>query len=732
MRTHRTVRRALGTLAFAMATVVVAATALPVHGGGGASAVADVRLGSATASWTRDVVWTIDKSPDASLHNFLGDSQEVEYVISPSATATDTVTIAGTFTITHQGGEDAEIRSARVQASSGSPNATASVDCNGPASGSGFPFTLGSSPDQESSRTCAYTLTLPSPQDGDYYASVVCDTCASDPLESNVVAVTFPASPVSSSDSVILTDTYPEFATAHGDPVVLTASQAGVTDFGPFDYVKTFRCTSRGSSTSTSTATLRRPDNGPDVVSASAATTLECDALRVSKTAHASFTRTHKWHIDKYASHDQISLVREKNPRSKQSHPALSRFARVARVHYAVKAYATQVEGDYRVGGYIDVDNPNGRREAHIASVSGMIGNTGSGKSYPASVSNCRVLGGGSAGDSEAGQGGYVVPAGGTLRCNYVGMPLEKTDFNLTEVRAKTFHYPVEAPPRRLSTRLYSTSVPVDWIYPTRVVDAKARVYDSRLGLLGWARAPEPDWFEYTLLVTPGTYGVPLCGYGGLDNQASVVGHTLGTVTLVDVRVPARVRCFVHTAPTAAAKDSEASDPKPDSKGAGPSDGGPGYTDGVKSDAFPVRDVVCRPSDEYKGKRGAKTDPAWTLIGPAGRKTPFYELGTKMTYGKVVRRPGKGRSMKLAKVFAIAKLYVLSGSAVDARTSRAMLWSDRHFTDGSTGSTPTRRSTARAAALRQRKQIAKNTRVLKRFNRASTRQHGADCGAPGT
>jgi hypothetical protein len=244
-------------------------------------------------------------------------------------------------------------------------------------------------------------------------------------------------------------------------------------------------------------------------------------------------------------------------------------------------------------------------------------------------------------------------------------------------------------------------------------------VYSSHLGALGWAQAPGPVWFAYTLLVEPGAYGMPMCGDGAVRASVSVIGHDSEARTESGVRLPATTLCFgPATSPPGQGLGAD---------GAQPSTNATGRINGVKNERFPANEIGCTPGSQYKGKRGAKKDPAWALIGPKGHKTPFWVAGKKLTYGRVVRRPSRGRVHQLAQAFGTAKLYALSGSSVDARTSRALVWADRYFNASKHARKQSKRASARAQAKKQRGLVAKNTRALKRFNKLAKRRGSPAC-----
>lgn len=660
---------------------------------------------TATATWSRSYNWELTKKVNWELWKlFTGDSGTSEYTVTAEATPSDAVTVTGKINITNTFDEAVTV--------------TALVDTidqngvltNATITGCGVPFDVAA----DGAVSCDYSATLPSSADGVNRAVATISANGQSAQYPTDFPVDVPDAPTTdSSASASLTDDSPAWP---GDLNILANETPKVVT-----YSRTFAC-GADAGMHTNTATLT-PKVGDPIVR-QAKVTVRCFDLDVKKTAKASFKRVWVWNIDKYASHEQIVLARKKDPNSKKNDLALSRYARSATVHYAVKVYAESRDRNLKVEGYINVKNPAGSmRTAHVKSVADTLLDP----SVAAVVSDCRIVGGGQPGGPSY---GYDIPAGETLRCDYVAMPDSKSKKNKATAMNQNYAYTavsndgVHIEKTALGTTPYMDEIDIDWdVEPRAEVDKTARVYDSKMGFLGWATAPGPKRFEYSLHIAPGDHGAPLCGKGAVYNQASVVGNDSGDRAEDSVRIPVTVLCFEHKGSDAKKDGGDAGgatnpklDPKLDPAGDGVSLNDKGQIDGVKAGDGGPAPIVCTPSKRYEGKRGAKGDPAWRMIGRKGMKTRFFKAGEKVSYGKVMRG-GKSPYRRLARVYVMAKLYALSGAPVDARTSKAMVWTDRYLSKNG------------PKAKKQRKLMAKNAKVLKRYSKRAKGYQGPGCNA---
>ena len=135
------------------------------------------------------------------------------------------------------------------------------------------------------------------------------------------------------------------------------------------------------------------------------------------------------------------------------------------------------------------------------------------------------------------------------------------------------------------------------------------------------------------------------------------------------------------------------------------------------------------PGKQYKGKRGAKGDPAWKMIGPKGNKTRFFRGGKKLTYGKALRMRGKSSYRRFARVYVLARLHALDGVPVDARTSKALIWADRYFAKTKPGTVKGKRVATSAKAKKQRRAIGRHAKSLKRFSKGAKHYKSPSCGS---
>ena len=675
-------------------------------GGGGEVTVTK----TAVPSWTRGYTWQLEKSVNKDTWKlFKGDTGSSEYTVTATATPTDTVSVSGTITVTNGTDQPVNVTNVSDRFVNPSLNGQFAADCNGDAPGFGQPVTL----QPGGVLNCTYLISNPpqnlQPLDGTNTPHVELNNVQT-PIPAASVPVDFPDAPTTdSSASADITDNSPAWP---GDVTVLATDGPVHT----ITYRRTFACNG-DEGVHTNTAKLT-PKVGSEIVK-TATVTVKCFELDVRKTAKGTFKREWRWLIEKYASHEQIVLARKKDPNSKKDDLALSRYARSATVDYAVKVYARAIERGFKVEGYIEVKNPvESMRVAHVKAVNDTLLDP----NFAADVSNCRILGGDNGGAPP--QYGYDIPAGETLRCDYVAMPPAKSGKNQASAMLQNYAYTavsndgVHVEKQASGVTPFRTTIEIPWNARAEV-DAKARVYDSKMGFLGWASAPGPKRFTYSLHVAPGEHGAPPCGKGTVYNKASVVGNDTERRAEDSVTIPVLVLCLVHAGSDGkkddGGSDGKNTDPKLEPKDEGVSVNDKGQIDGIKADDNPAP-IVCTPSKHYDGKRGAKSDPVWKKIGPKGMKTRFFRAGKRVSYGKVMRG-GKSPYRKLARVYVMAKLHALSGVPVDARTSKAMVWSDRYLSKNG------------PKAKKQRKLMAKHAKVLKRFVKRAKGYRGPSCDA---
>lgn len=417
----------------------------------------------------------------------------------------------------------------------------------------------------------------------------------------------------------------------------------------------------------------------------------------VFKTADPSVVRTWVWSVEKWASHKRVVLAR-KNDGAKKDDQHLVRFAQDATVDYTVRASAKPVDDRHRVRGRITILVPgNAGGTAELTDVSDVV---------PPGLAADVVC------DVEL---PFVLEAGTSFNCEY---SLDLPDGNeRTNVATATAQVPGEP---GTSEEFDSSPREFDFDDPVvrKRVDTKARVYDSRVGFLGWVSIKdEPAYFTYSVLVAPGGLA-PLCGRGTVDNTASLRGDETEKRDTASVSIPVEVRCF-ESAPggkqglgdTGGGSTDKAPLPKPDDPGVSTNDRG--QIDGIVNPVYPPHDTSC----SKKGmKRGVKGDPMWLKLGPQGRKTKFF--ATNKTYRQMTRVKGKRRYYKFSKVYVIAKLNVHAGAPIDPRTTRALKWSDRYFDNNAPKSKP---------GKKLKRQMARQMKQLRNYNKMARHYRGGGC-----
>jgi hypothetical protein len=426
----------------------------------------------ASTTFTRTYTWSIDKSVSPEVHNlFTGDSAPSTYTITVTKTGfvDSNWAVSGSISIYNPAPTSATI--------TGVSDDISGVGAVQPNCNVSFPYNLGS----QQTLTCTYSSPLPDGTNRTNTATAT--TSGSVGGGSGSAAVTF------------------------GDPTTEVNAQVNVddtnnmtwvfADSGSVTYTRYFAC-DRDQGTLNNTATIRETGQ-----SDSAAVTVNCYQLTVTKAAYTSFTRTWSWTIDKSA--DQTALT-------------LS-VGQQFLVNYSVKVDATSADSNWGVTGNISVHNP-APIAATLNGVSDVISGVG------AATVSCNV------------SFPYVLAADDTLNCTY-GASLPDASSRTNTATATLQNTPS-------GTTDFSGSAAVDFANAAvNKVDECIDVWDDKGDplnpvKLGSACADEglPKTFTYSLDVGP----YDTCGLYEFKNYASFVtldtGATGSDSWTVSVNVP--------------------------------------------------------------------------------------------------------------------------------------------------------------------------------------------------
>ena len=241
--------------------------------------------------------------------------------------------------------------------------------------------------------------------------------------------------------------------------------------------------------------------------SASAAVTVNCYELAVSKDVTTNSTRTWLWAIDKTGDQTNLTLS------TGQQLP----------VNYTVMVSATSADSDWLVFGNIWISNP-APIAATLVSVSDMMSG-----GIAASV-NCPAL---------------TVPAGGVLTCAYTASaPNASNRLNTATATLQNYAYGPNGSNSPSGTTDFTGSTDVVFGGPTTLTDECVNVGDDMAGALGTACADEsPKTFAYSLLGGP----YATCGDYQYTNTAAFTTSDTGATGrdswTVNVRVPCGNGC---------------------------------------------------------------------------------------------------------------------------------------------------------------------------------------------
>lgn len=379
---------------------------------------------TATTTFTRTFPWTIDKSvTPASWALFDGDSGTSDYTVAlTKGTGVDSAwAVSGTITIENTSDQDAPISGVTDTLTGG---LSATVVC--PVT---FPYTL---PDGDT-LTCTYSRSLP---DGTSRTNTASASLSTGAVFTGTAAVTFGMPTTLVNDTVHVDDTFA------GGPQDMAFSASGQTT-----YSRTFDC-GADEGTHNNTATITETGQ-----SDSAAVTVTCYDLDVTKTAVESFNRDFDWTIEKSVDPTSLDLF---NGDSDD-------------VTWTVEWTKGAAEDfGYAVTGSITVDNNHPSLGAVINSVTDVISpaiaasvDCGVGVTFP-----------------------HTIAAGGSLVCSYSSsLPDGTTRTNTATAVQQNHDYASDLTATASGTTDYTGTASVDFtgVTPT-VTDDTATLSDARPG----------------------------------------------------------------------------------------------------------------------------------------------------------------------------------------------------------------------------------------------------------
>lgn len=442
----------------------------------------------AATALTRTFAWTIDKSvTPASWNLFRGDSGTSRYTVAVTKDAgTDSgFAVSGNIEVYNPAPMAAELTGV---ADVISPAIAATVDC-----GVTFPYDLAADDTLE----CTYSGDLPdatartntataSLQNYDYDAEGA-GTAGGTTGFTGTANVSFAAPTVTEvNDTIDVDDT-------NGDSWQFS-------DDGSVSYDRTFTCDA-DKGTHNNTATIEQTGQ-----SDSAAVTVACHALTVTKDALPSLTRTYDWDIQKTGDQSALTLS----------------VGQQFLVNYSVVVSASYADSDFAVAGEITVANP-APIAARLNSVADVLPGASNltvdcGVSFP-----------------------YTLAANGSLTCDYAGdLPDASTRTNTGSATLQNYGYDHLLAATAAGTTAFSGTASVNFADAAKAeVDECIDVTDDRFGSLGTVCYGEaPKTFTYSMNVGP----YAACGTYQFINVASFVSNdTAATGSdnhVVDVNVP--------------------------------------------------------------------------------------------------------------------------------------------------------------------------------------------------
>lgn len=456
----------------------------------------------ATAYWKREYQWTIDKSVTPSeWHLFSGDSATSTYTVSVVKSGpVDKAWVTGNVCVTNGGDKATENLKIVValETKSGSeqfaPIASTNVDLTSK------PI-LG--PREE--HCYSYTINIPTTylQEGRSFRVAANVTITNHsgwlPGGNNCPGSDLcPFGPDPKADFAL-----PQSPTVINDKITVDDTNGGSWEFsdsGSVSYNKTFTCDA-DNGTHNNTATIRETKQ-----SDSAAVTVNCYALEVTKTASTSFTRTYNWSIDKWADVSELTLS----------------TGQIHTVNYSVKVDVSgYTDSDWAVSGKISIKNP-APIKATINSVSDVVS-----PSISAAV-NCGVT------------FPYTLNAESTLACTYsASLPdaTSRTNTATATLQNYTYDYQKNATPSGSTD--FSGTANVSFSSATMTEkDTCVKVYDGFDYLGEVCKGAVPKTFTYKRDIGP----YAACGEYDVLNTAYFVtndnGKTGQDTWIIQVMVP--------------------------------------------------------------------------------------------------------------------------------------------------------------------------------------------------
>lgn len=416
----------------------------------------------AETAFTRTFAWGIEKTANpAQWWLFEGDTGTSRYTVTVTKTGfTDSDwAVTGSIWISNDTPLDALIVSVSDLVS---PALGVPVDC-----GVSFPYLLASGEELH----CTYSRDLP---DG----------------SSRVNTATVTTGGIVGGGDATADVVFDEPTTVVHGTVTVSDTNGGswqFSDTGSVTYDRTFAC-GGDQGVHGNTATIVETGQHD-----SAAVTVNCYDLQVTKDAATTFTRTWAWTVDKSADQTELLLA-----------PGQS-----FDVHYEVLISATSQDSDWAVSGAILIANPNPVRAAPLTAVGDLLSGGVTG------TVECPAL---------------AVPAGGSLTCTYTAdLPDGAGRTNTATATLENFAFDPAGGAAPSGTTDFSGEAAAVFGDPTEEIDECADVTDTLAGDLGTVCAADaPMVFMYSHTVGP--YQAPEdCGEQTVDNTAAFEAEDSGT-----------------------------------------------------------------------------------------------------------------------------------------------------------------------------------------------------------
>jgi len=439
---------------------------------------------TATAKWTAECAWTIDKSvtPDT-WDLFEGDTGTSLYTITVTKSCSgEQAWVEGQVCVKNCGAVATQNLAITIQLrNANNLIATAPVD-------------VSSHPVITPGETWCYPYKVNIPaasiQANGLYKVTAKVTITNGLGVSPFACTNLPSKPTSSNDTINVDDT-------NGGSWTFSNS-------GSVTYEKTFTCEDEG--VNTNTATIRETGQSDD-----ASVIVNCYGLEVVKTAQTSFTRRYYWTIDKSADQSALTLS----------------ICNKKQVNYQVCVDATYVDIAWAVVGTITVLNP-------APMVADIIGIADEVSPDIAAVADFGPI-----------TYPYALAAEGGLAGTYsADLPDASSRTNTTTVTIQNYAYKWDGTATPIGTTTFSGTTNIDFsTAEMEEIDECITVTDTYAGSVGTVcYSAAPKCFKYSRWIGP----YKKCGCYKVDNTASFVTNDTKTTGSDSWRVTVTVKVSCH------------------------------------------------------------------------------------------------------------------------------------------------------------------------------------------